>query len=102
MDLIQKELDSVAHEWNVHRIRPSSKSPGSVPDMLYKSNVCNKAFMSEIIDYSMLLGTKSYKCSVDSESLASAKEYSMEKSCPVLKEFEDLAVTILKEDKIII
>ena len=54
----------------------------------------------EIFDHSMLLGTKSYKHSVDSESLASAKEYSMERPCPVPKEFEDLAVTILKEDKI--
>jgi len=35
MDLIQKELDSVAHEWNVHRIRRSSESPGGIPDMLY-------------------------------------------------------------------
>ena len=35
MDLIQKELDCVAHEWNIHRIRPSSESPGGIPDILY-------------------------------------------------------------------
>ena len=35
MDLIQKELDSVAHEWNVHRIRRSSESPGGIPNMLH-------------------------------------------------------------------
>ena len=35
MDLIQKELNEVAHEWNTHRIRPNSTNPGGVPDMLY-------------------------------------------------------------------
>ena len=35
MDLIQKELVEVAHEWNTHRIRPNSTNPGGVPDMLY-------------------------------------------------------------------
>ena len=35
MDLIQNELAEVAHEWNTHRIRPSSTNPGGMPDMLY-------------------------------------------------------------------
>ena len=35
MDLIQKELLAVAHEWNTHRIRPSSQMPGGIPDILY-------------------------------------------------------------------
>ena len=35
MDLIQAELDYVAHEWNIHRIRPSNYNPGGIPDKLY-------------------------------------------------------------------
>ena len=35
MDLIQTELATVAHEWNTHRIRTSSDSPGGIPDALY-------------------------------------------------------------------
>ena len=37
MDLIQSELHSVALEWNVHRIRPSTnlESPSGKPDVLY-------------------------------------------------------------------
>ena len=37
MDLIQKELDSVAHEWHVHRIRHSSENPVGLPNMLLDS-----------------------------------------------------------------
>ena len=35
MDLIQTELATVAYEWNTHRIRNSSDSPGDILDMLY-------------------------------------------------------------------
>jgi len=35
MDLIQAELDRVAEEWNLHRVRCSSEMPGGIPDMLY-------------------------------------------------------------------
>ena len=35
MDLIQAELDYVAHEWNIHRIRPNNYNPGGIPDKLY-------------------------------------------------------------------
>ena len=48
----------------------------------------------------LLLGTKSYRCSVDSESLASAKEWSIENPYSVPKEFKDLAVTVMNEDNI--
>jgi len=35
MDLIQKELATIAHEWISYRIRPSSDLPGGIPDALY-------------------------------------------------------------------
>ena len=37
MDLIQDELNRVALEWNLHKIRPSTnlESPSGEPDILY-------------------------------------------------------------------
>lgn len=66
--------------------------------IFHKNKVYIKACAQLLFD--IFLGTKSYKCSVDSESLASAKEWSTEKPCPVLEEFKDLAVTVMKEDNI--
>ena len=42
----------------------------------------------------------SYRCNVDSESLESAKEWSIPKPPAIPKEFVDLAVTVMKEDSI--
>ena len=66
--------------------------------IFHKNKVYIKACAQLLFD--IFLGTKSYKCSVDSESLASAKEWSTEKPCPVPEEFKDLAVTVMKEDNI--
>ena len=37
MDVIQKDLDEVRRQWNIHRIRPSTGSlcPPGIPDELY-------------------------------------------------------------------
>ena len=37
MHLIQEELDTVVHEWNTHRIRPSKDCtiPAGIPDELF-------------------------------------------------------------------
>ena len=48
----------------------------------------------------LLLGTMSYRCTVDNESLLSAKEWSIPKPSPVPEEFVDLALTVIKEDGI--
>ena len=48
---------------------------------------------------SVLLGARSYRCAVDSDSLATAKEWSIEKPCSVATEL-DLAVLVMEEDNI--
>lgn len=37
MHIIQRELDTVVHEWNTHRIRPSNLClvPAGIPDELF-------------------------------------------------------------------
>lgn len=37
MDIIQKDLDNVAREWNNHIVRPSrhAEAPAGFPDILY-------------------------------------------------------------------
>ena len=37
MHIIQRELDTVVHEWNTHRIRPSKDClvPAGIPDELF-------------------------------------------------------------------
>ncbi|XP_065909324.1 uncharacterized protein [Dysidea avara] len=86
MDLIQAELDYVAHEWNIHRIRPSNYNPGGIPDKLY--------FLPEDE------GTRSYRHTVSSDDVESAREWSVTKPCSVPKEFTDLAEHVMSEDNI--
>ncbi|XP_065917342.1 uncharacterized protein [Dysidea avara] len=86
MDLIQAELDYVAHEWNIHRIRPSNHNPGGIPDKLY--------FFPEDE------GTRSYRHTVSSDDVESAREWSVTKPCSVPKEFTDLAEHVMSEDNI--
>ena len=35
MPIIQRELQTIVHEWNVHRVRCSAESPGGKPEILY-------------------------------------------------------------------
>lgn len=47
-----------------------------------------------------LLGTRSYRCVVNMDDVESAREWSVNKPCPVPKEFTDLAEHVMNEDKI--
>ena len=37
MDIIRRDLDNVAREWNSHRVRPSrhAEAPAGIPDIIY-------------------------------------------------------------------
>ena len=86
MDLIQTELATVAHEWNTHRIRTSSDSPGGIPDALYflAISVC---VVNSLNNYCFSVDTNDYICPVDVENLKAAEEYSISKPEPVVAEF---------------
>ena len=79
MDLIQKELVEVAHEWNTHRIRPNSTNPGGVPDMLYFLKVPIGLIECQVVTYKIIIDTQSYKCLVTDDDLDAAEEYSSPK-----------------------
>jgi len=61
--------------------------------MFHKNKVCNETFIH-------MLGARSYRCAVDSDSLATVKEWSIEKPCSVATEFKDLAVLVMEKDNI--
>ena len=69
MDLIQKELDCVAHEWNVHRIQPNNESPGGIPDcytIFHKNKVYIKAPCAQDILEMLKYNIPEVLCSISS------------------------------------
>jgi len=102
MDIIQAELNYVAHEWNTHRIRPNNYNPGGIPDKLYflpEDEGMQKLIVNKTHDVNQL-GTQSHKCTVSGEDLEYAREWSVNKPCSVPKEFTDLADHVMIEDNI--
>ena len=88
MDVIQNELNRVAQNWNVHRIRPSSnaESPPGRPDVLY--------FVLESLD------TRDYITPVNENEIEIAEEMCatepLTKGCSA--HFRELAEMIMADE----
>ena len=90
MDLIQDELNRVALEWNLHRIRPSTnlESPSGKPDIL--------DFLPE------LKGGQDYSAPIDVEEIEIAENMCATRPrskgcCPA---FRDLAEMIMEDGRL--
>ena len=90
MDLIQDELNRVALEWNLHRIRPSTnlESPSGKPDILY--------FLPE------LKGAQDYSTPTDVEEIEIAETMCATRPrakgcCPA---FRELAEMIMEDERL--
>ena len=83
MDLIQDELNRVALEWNLHRIRPSTnlESPSGKPDILY--------FLPE------LKGAQDY-CTPIAETMCATRPRA--KGCCLT--FRELAEMIMEDERL--
>lgn len=90
MDLIQDELNRVALEWNLHRIRPSTnlECPSGKSDILY--------FLPE------LKGAEDYSTLIDTEEIEIAENMCAtrprEKGC--CPAFRELAEMIMEDERL--
>jgi hypothetical protein len=85
MDIIQRDFDNIAKEWNSHRIRPShyAESPGGIPDVLY---FCPQT-----------AGAERHHHPVCEEELEAAARVVRKKRCTVPPEFTALAEAVMRD-----
>ena len=108
MHIIQKELDSIVHRWNTHRIRRNAHSTSSgIPDEMYLLPHLNGYGLHYTIISALIrilphfdAGTRDYKVTVHAHSLRYAEQYTTSPPPPVSLEYLRAARLIMAENSI--
>ena len=111
MHLVQEDLERFSHEWNTHRIRPSTNtaSPSGIPDELYflpeiqgqkycfSSLVFTITLSSSSSSSSPSIGKTNCICAVDHRDLAAARQYTEIPDPPATLELLEMVDTLVNE-----